>query len=205
MVVWMIILSAVVGRAQSIEQLTAQLALDTEKLGHMKSTLQEMYKAYTLLDKGYSDVRDIVQGNFNLHKAFLDGLMAVSPVVRQYSRIVDIINAETALVKEGRDGYNRCAAAGHFTAGELDYLSSLFGQLLDRGLNGLTELEMVLTDGQVRMSDGERLTTIDRVYEGMNEDLGLLRTTNNDLSIQIVQRQRAAGDIEVLRQLHGIQ
>ena len=45
-----------------------------------------MYTAYQLIDKGYTDVKNIVEGNFNLHHTFLDALLAVSPAVQDYSR-----------------------------------------------------------------------------------------------------------------------
>ena len=67
-------------RAQSVSQLLTQLSLDIQKLSELKTILNDMYKSYTVLDKGYTDIKNIAQGNFSLHKAYLDGLMAVSPV-----------------------------------------------------------------------------------------------------------------------------
>jgi hypothetical protein len=164
-------LSVIPGRGQTIAQLTTQLSLDIQKLSHMKSMLSDMYTAYTVIDKGYSEVKEIAKGNFDLHKAFLDGLLLVSPEVRNYTRVVDIIEAEASLVKESGAARNRFRSDGHFTAAELDYLGSLYDVFLKHGLDRLSELTMILTDGQLRMSDSERLGAVDRVWAGTNSDL----------------------------------
>src|ERR1700737_433815 len=110
-------------KAQSIAQLTEQLVLDIEKLADLKNILSDMYKGYQILDKGYSEIKNIAQGNFNLHKVFLDGLLAVSPVVKNYSRVAEIIQMEFPLVSEYKAAYKKFRADGHFTPQELDYIS----------------------------------------------------------------------------------
>src|SRR4051812_45387362 len=69
-----------------------QLLLNMEKLTQFKKILQNMYDGYKILHAGYTTIKDISEGNFSLHKNFLDALMEVSPVVKKYSRIADIIN-----------------------------------------------------------------------------------------------------------------
>src|SRR5579863_2568221 len=74
-------------RAQSFE--IQQLVLDIEKLTQLKDILKDLKEGYQVLDKGYSAIRDIAQGNFNLHKAFLDALLTVSPTVKNYARVAE--------------------------------------------------------------------------------------------------------------------
>jgi hypothetical protein len=190
--------------AQSIAQLVAQLALDVQKLGQMKDILQDMYQAYTILDKGYTDIQNIVQGNFNLHKAFLDGLLAVSPTVKNYQRVVDIINTEYTLVSEYKTAYGQFSSGGHFTIQELDYLNTVYTNLFNRSLTCLNELVMVITANQLRMSDAERLQAIDRVYGDITGQLRLLREFNNSTSVQAAMRAREANDIGTLKSMYGI-
>src|ERR1700759_4695457 len=78
--------------AQTIADDLQQLALDIQKLAGLKSVLNQMYQGYELVTKGYNAVKDISQGNYTLHEAFLDGLLIASPTVRKYVRVQDIIN-----------------------------------------------------------------------------------------------------------------
>jgi len=70
--------------AQSDE--VQQLLLNVEKLAQFKKILKNMKDAYTIIFKGYTAVKDLSQGNFTLHKTFLDGLMEVSRAVKKSKR-----------------------------------------------------------------------------------------------------------------------
>jgi hypothetical protein len=63
---------------------------------------------------------------------------------------------------------------------------------------------MVITANQLRMSDAERLRAIDRVYTDITGQLGLLRTFNNNTSVQAIQRAREANDVSTLKSIYGI-
>ena len=66
-------------QAQSYE--LQRLLLDIQKLAQLKSILTDLYKGYEILNTGYNTIKSISEGNFNLHKAFLDGLLAVRRAV----------------------------------------------------------------------------------------------------------------------------
>ena len=55
--------------AQSQE--IAQLILNLEKLKQLEEILDNMYKGYKILTKGYNTIKNIAEGNFNLHQVFL--------------------------------------------------------------------------------------------------------------------------------------
>src|SRR6218665_2577336 len=85
-------------KAQSFE--VQQLLLNVEKLAQFKQILADLKKGYEIVSKGYTTIRDISQGNFKLHDLFLDALLQVSPTVRKYKKITDIIVMQIQLVKE---------------------------------------------------------------------------------------------------------
>lgn len=203
-IVLMLFLSSGAAKAQSIEQLTVQLYLDVQKLSELKSILNDMYQSYKILDQGYTDIKNIAEGNFNLHQAFLDALLAISPTVRNYARIADIISEEATIVREYKEAYSRFKTDGHFTVAELDYIGKLYSTIFNQSLKSIDELTMVVTANQLRMSDAERLAAIDRVYGDITGDLLFLRRFNNSTSVQAIQRARAAGDISTLQKIYGI-
>lgn len=191
-------------QAQSIPQLIEQVILDKEKLAELKTILNDMYNSYQIIDQGYTHIKNIVQGNFNLHKAYLDGLLAVSPTVRSYVRVADILSTAGTIASEYRTDYTRAVSGGHFTAAELGYMSLIYGKLFSRSLSCLDELTMVTTDSELRMSDAERLRAIDAIYTDISGQLSLLRSFSTGNSIQDLQRARAAGDIGAVRSFYGI-
>jgi hypothetical protein len=192
------------GRAQSIVQASEQLGLDIEKLSELKGILKDMYTAYTIIDKGYTDIKNIVAGNFNLHKAFLDALLAVSPAVQDYSRVERIISAESQILSEYKGASRQLAGSGRFSIGEQDYMNRVYTNLLNRSAGCLGELVMLLTSDQLRMSDAERLGGIDRAYGDITSQLRMLRMFDSGLAVQAGLRAREAGDIGSVRGLYGI-
>jgi len=178
-----------------------QLALNIEKLAQFRSILKQMKHGYEILTKGYNTVRDLSQGNFSLHQAFLDALMQVSPAVRNYRRVGDIIDYQITLVREYQAAQSKFTTSGLFNGQELSYLEGVYDNLFEQSLRNLDELTDVLTANKLRMSDDERLAAIDRIYADMQDKLLFLRAYNNEATLLGVQRAREANDVKAIRLL----
>lgn len=181
-----------------------QLLLDVQKLSALKGILNDMYKGYEIVSNGYETIKNISEGNFNLHEAFLDGLLAVSPTVQSYKRIADIINDQLMIVKEYKAAYTRFKEDENFTPDEITYIGKIYSNLFNESLKGLDELMMVITATTLRMSDDERLSSIDRIYEDMQAKLTFLRYFNNSTSILEVQRAKEKNDVTTMQGIYGI-
>ena len=193
---------SVQGFSQSQE--VQQLLLNVEKLAQFKKILNDMYTGYKVLYKGYTTIKDISEGNFSLHKTFLDGLLQVSPGVRKYKRIADIISYQLRIVKEYKTAFNQFKQDKHFTTEEIDYLGKVYSNLFNESLKSLDELSMVITAGKLRMSDDERLQAIDRIYSDIVDQFSFLQEFNNSTAILSVQREKDLQDIDVSRKVYSI-
>lgn len=196
------LLPAIRASAQADE--IAQLLLNVEKLAQFKQILSDMKKGYQILEGGYNTIKNISEGNFSLHKAFLDGLMGVSPTVRNYRRVADITNYQITLVKEYRNAYDRFRRDNNFNPDELTYLGRVYDNLFKESLRNLDELLTVITAGKARMSDDERLQTIDRIYADMQDKLMFLRRFNNNTTILAVQRAKERNDAQTISKIYGL-
>lgn len=188
--------------AQSEE--VQQLLLNIEKLAQFKQILTDLKKGYQIISTGYSTVKNLSEGNFKLHKTFLDGLMVVSPSVKKYKRIADIINNQIMIVKEYKNAFNRFKQDGNFNPDEIVYLGNVYSNLFKQSLNNLDELTMIITDSKLRMSDDERLEAIDRIYNNMQDKLLFLRHFNNNTTILAVQRAREKNDAVAMKKIYGV-
>ena len=204
-IILLIILSGCITTKLSAQSEEAQqLLLNVEKLAQFKQILSDMKKGYQIISNGYSTIKDLSQGNFNLHKTFLDGLMTVSPMVRKYKRVADIINNQVTIVKEYKNTFSRFKQDGNFNPGEIEYLGKVYSNLFTQSLNDLDELTMILTDSKLRMSDDERLEAIDRICTNMQDKLLFLRHFNNNTTILAVQRAREKKDVLTMKYIYGI-
>lgn len=189
-------------KAQSEE--LQQLILNIEKLNQLRAILDNMYKGYKILTKGYNTVKDLAEGNFSLHKVFLDGLIEVSPTVKKYKRVAEIISQQRILVREYKEAFSAFRSLGVFNQKDLNYLEQVYNNLIDRSLKNIEELLMVVTAGQLRMNDAERLNAIDRIYADMQDKLQFLRYFNDKTTLVAAQKKKNLNDIDDLSRLYGI-
>ncbi|WP_268223491.1 tellurite resistance TerB family protein [Sinomicrobium oceani] len=188
--------------AQSNE--VTQLLLNVEKLTQFKQILSDMKKGYQVLSKGYNTIRDLSQGNFTLHQVFLDELMRVSPTVRNYKRVADIIRYQGLLVKEYKAAFSRFQKDGNFNPEELAYLKKVYDRLFKESLQNLDDLATVLTANKLRMSDDERLQAIDGIFADMEDKLEFLRYFNNKTTVLAIQKAREQKDVRTLEFIYGL-
>jgi len=182
----------------------AQLLLNVEKLAQFEQILSDMKKGYEILSGGYNTIKDLSQGNFSLHKTFLDALMDVSPTVKNYKRVANIINYEVILINEYKSAFNRFKRDANFNEQELAYLGRVYKNLFKQSLDNLDNLVTIITANQLRMSDDERLGAIDRIFADMQDKLLFLRHLNNNTTVLALQRAKEKNDAGTMRLIYGI-
>lgn len=175
-------------RSAAQKQDIEQLALDIQKLSQLKDILKDMKQAYAIVKTGYNKVRDVTQGNYSLHEAFIDGLLLVNPNIKNYARVADIVSYQTDILKEYKAAFSNFRASNLFNPDEINYLGSVYSNLFNQSLENLDELTLVLTANNLRMSDDERLQNIDRIYGEVKNELSFLRSFNRKTG-DIMQRR----------------
>ena len=181
-----------------------QLILDWQKLTQEKQILDALYDGYQILSKGYGAIRDLSEGSFNLHKAFLDGLLAVSPAVKNYRRVTDIITLQERIVGEYNTSWSLFRKDPHFTPDEVGFMSNVYSGLFDQTVKNLSDLTNLLTDGVFRASDAERLDEIDGLYKSMESSQAFMIAFNNQTALLSLQRSADINDYETVKRYYGL-
>jgi hypothetical protein len=205
-ITWML-LFLLLGNAAKLAaqaQEAEQLLLNVEKLAQLKQILSDMKKGYTVLSTGYFTIKNISEGNYNLHQTFLDGLLAVSPTVRKYQKVTRIVDYQLFLLQEYKRAYNRFRQDKNFRPEEIQYLHRVYTNLFQLSLQNLDELATIFTANQLRMSDEERLQAIDRIYQDMLDKLVFLRQFNHTTTLLAVQRAKAQKDVHTIQKIYGL-
>ncbi len=202
-VIWIVFVGMLVPSTTSAQsQEMQQLLLNIEKLAQFKQILKDMKKGYQIINGGYNTIKDLSQGNFSLHQTFLDALMQVSPTVKKYKRIGEIVNYQMLLVKEYKGAFKRFKNSNLFDDKEIRYIEKVYANLFKQSMRNLDELTTVITANKLRMSDDERLESIDRIYAEMQDKLVFLRNFNVSTSVLSAQRSKEHSDVNSLRDLH---
>lgn len=189
-------------KAQSQE--AQQLLLNWEKLSQLKSILKNMYNGYKVVSKGFNTVKDISQGNYKLHQVFFDGLLEVSPAVKKYKRIGEIIRYQQRIMQQHKIAFNYFKNTSRFTPSEVKYIEKIYGNIFSQSLKNLDELLMVITASQLRMSDDERLQAIDRIYADIEEKFAFMQSFNNSTKLLAVQRAKEQSEVDMSNKLYNL-
>lgn len=189
--------------AQSTE--VQQLLLNVEKLSQLKNILRDMEDGYKMLTKYYGSIKGIAEGNFKLHEVFLDGLLEVSPTVKNYRKVAAIIAYQRSLVSEYKKALGKFRSASVFNASEMAYVENVYDNLVKESLRSLDMLLLVITASNLRMSDDERLKAIDMVHVDVEDMLTFLRVFNKDTAMLALQRERESRASKALRAMYGLE
>ncbi|MET3114894.1 hypothetical protein AAKU52_002634 [Pedobacter sp. CG_S7] len=180
-----------------------QLLATMEKYNQSKKMLNQVTQGYQVVKNGYDKIKDVASGNFNLHNTFINGLMAVSPAVRKYRRIPDIINYQVMILSEYKSSFLQFKKAGRFNEKELSYMGRVYSNLLEKSSENIEELTMVITANKTQMTDDERIQAIDRIYADIQDKFLFLKKFNGSTKVLALQRGQEKGDIEVRKGLNG--
>lgn len=181
-----------------------QLLLNVQKLSQLKQMLADLKKGYEIVYKGYSAIKSISEGNFNLHQVFLDGLLKVSPAVRNYKKVADILSLQLKIVSEYKFALRKFKENGKFTVEEIDYMEKVYSNLFHESIKNLETLTMIITSGTLRMNDDERLKQIDSLHEDMVDKLSFLRHFNNQTSVLSLHRSKDGDEIKLTKKIYGL-
>ncbi|WP_373524160.1 TerB family tellurite resistance protein [Aquiflexum sp.] len=191
-------------RAVAQVEEAAQLLLNVEKLAQLEQILRDLERGYTIMNQGLGKVKELSEGNFNIHRIFLDGLMQVSPTVRNYHRVPAIIDYQLRLVREYRNAFDFYRRSGVFDIVEIEYMGRVYNRLFQNSLRNLDDLVMILTANSLRMGDDERMQSIDRIFSDMEDKLSFLRVFNEGASLLALQRGKEVRENNLLEDLHGL-
>ncbi|GAB2632834.1 TerB family tellurite resistance protein [Belliella aquatica] len=189
-------------KSKAQEQEVVQLLLNVEKLEQFRGIYSNMLNGYQILTRGYNGIRDLSQGNFSLHKVFMDGLSEVNPNISNYRRVGEIIRFQAFILQTYRAAYNSFRNAGVYRMEELDYLMAVYQNLFKLSLRNLDEVIMIITSGSLTMSDEQRLKAIDRIHSESDSMFKFLISFNNNVKALGLMRQKDKNSMATLEEIN---
>jgi hypothetical protein len=181
-----------------------QLKLDLEKLAQFKLILSQMKQGYQTLQNGYNAVRDVSKINFDLHKSYLDGLLAVNPVVKQSPMVREISDSRVEVSKSFESAVVQFQKSGLISVSELAALRGKYDVCLTRLDDDVALLALVISSGKLRMSDAERMEVIDTVRADVAAQAAVVRAIVSEQVRVLSLRGQQKKDNGAVKKLIGL-
>lgn len=150
-------------------------------------------------------ITDWVQKQKDLYQDYFDELWKVKDVLSYYHRIKEITQQEISLVREYHLAWTGVRQDGHFSGQELLYIGQVYTGILSESIHNLDQLALVIKSFTTQMTDAQRMQIINNAADAMQRNYDdLLQFNQQNIGISL-QRSKDEHDINVVKQLYGIQ
>lgn len=188
-----------------INQHKTQTNYQLKQIALLKLYSSNVSKGYGIVKTGLATIHNIKEGDLSLHSGYFSSLGKVSPVVKSYSRIADILTIELSIMKRIDKSIHTFTNDSSFSLAELNYIRQVFENLKNACGIAVNELYQIITDAKLQMKDDERLIAIDRIYQAaQEEELFSVSFCNTTMTLSL-HRKNEKNDILISKKLNAIQ
>lgn len=138
-----------------------------EQVAEYETSLKELKNGYATTQHGLSTIHDLKNGTYALHAGYISSLSQVAPAVRNNPKIkgtADLVQQIISTFDRAVSWQNDKAV---LTSDELADMKNIYSHLLHECNKDLDELSLVTTNGEMQMTDEERIHRIDSIYADM--------------------------------------
>ena len=171
----------------------------TQQISALESFESDVKKGYTIATGGLSNIGSITGAEFSLHQSYFASLKAVNPAVKN--------NPDLAAISQYAEAISRDLGGLNHLNGLDDNTRTYIGQVTHKVLQecniDLSELEPIVFDGQVQMTDQERLNKLHEIYEHIKDKYVFTRHFCNAVNSLQQQKMQDAQSIQTLKNVYG--
>lgn len=172
-----------------------------EQIAALEMYTSYLKKGYQIVGSGLQTIKDLSNGEFNLHDTFISSLKTVRPAVRNNLKIAEIIEMQVRIGK----AFNSIKSNPNLSVSYQFYIQKVRENLWEESLKDLEELLLVITSGKLEMGDQERIKRLDNIYLSLREKTAFTQNFTTEVNLFISQKELEKKSIEQLKNSYGIQ
>ena len=192
-------------RAQTFAEWFQQKSTQKKYLLQQIAALQ-VYAAYykagnNIAHNGLGSITGSLKSENDLHTTYYNNLNHVSPVVKNNKQVSDILQWQKDILKR-IDTLDKTA---NLNDGEKKYIIQIKAALFKDCDQLITELQNVVTDSKLKMSDEERLKHIGVIHSAMQNNYRFASAFADQVKVYAVQRLQENNNVISEKTIYGIQ
>ena len=173
------------------------------QIAKLQIYLNYVKSGYQVAKGGLTLIGDIKDGDFKLHDLYFTDLRRVKSTVRNYSKVSQIQTLQRQILadcEKQRQYWN--SPSSYFTNDERILLQKRQDKLLTALSDDISALDDVLTNGNLELTDDERLRRIDEIYVWVSDKKKWTQSQGKQYLLLNTQRRNSLHDFDVLKRLH---
>ena len=175
-----------------------------EQIAQLKIYLELTKKGYKIAKEGLTTISDIKRSEFKMHKNRFDSLLIVNPNIGSYSRLKQITDLHGRINDICETMPVALAEAGVFDQDQRAYFEKVLALLYEDCQHILSNLFLVIRNGNVAMTDDERILRIELCFRQMQDNYSFARSFEQNTKVFAQQVSIERTEIKNSRALHGI-
>lgn len=192
-------------RAQTFAEWFQQKSTQKKYLLQQIAALQ-VYAAYykagnNIAHNGLGSITGSLKSENGLHTTYYSNLNNVSPVVKNNKQVSDVLQWQKDILAR----MNVLDKTANLNDGERKYVIQVKAVLLKNCDQQITELQNVVTDSKLKMSDEERLKHIGAIHSSMQNNYRFASAFADQVRLYAVQRSQENNNVISEKKIYGIQ
>ncbi|MET3981797.1 hypothetical protein ABIB62_004413 [Mucilaginibacter sp. UYP25] len=158
-------------------------------------------QANNIAHNGLSSIGGSLTSENGLHITYYNNLKYVSPVLKNNKQVSDIIQwQKNILIRMGS-----LDKTANLNESEKKYIVQVKSALFKDCNEQITELQNVVTDNILQMSDEERLKHIGVIHKAMQDNYRFASSFGDHVKVYAVQRVQENNNVMATKKIYGIQ
>lgn len=192
--------------ATATKKVIRAVDLQIQRLQNRTIDLQNIQKQIenTLSKLRLQEIAEWTNQQKELYRQYFDELWRVKTAIVYYKRITEIVAMQKQLVDQYKRAYSLVRQDKHFSAKELEYISSVYTGIIEASLSSIEQIFLVIQSFSVQMSDAARLQIINQAADQIEQHISDLTTFTNQNILISQQRAKNLSDLTTIKQLYGL-
>lgn len=169
----------------------------------LKLYLELTKEGYKIAKEGLNTIHQIKNGEFKLHKNRFDSLLIVKSGITSLSRLQHISDLHGSINEIFERLPRDIEVCQGLSPGQKKQFEEALSRLYDDCQVLVYGFFAVIRDGQLSMTDDERIKRIDHFYEEFEKNFLFAQDLRRQIGLICDQVKREIQDLEIRRKLHG--
>lgn len=159
-----------------------------------------MRQGYNMLHSEWTAIGNFKNGEFGLHQSYYTSLSQVNPVVKNSTDLTGIQSQQQSIISQ----FNAISNVNGLTANEQTYVQMVSQQVISQCNADLGELQKVLANGTLQMSDDERIKRISQLTASIQDKYLFTCHFITQVKLLALSRTQDNDQLQTERSLYGI-
>jgi hypothetical protein len=150
------------------------------------------------------EISDWMDKQRELYAEYYDELQQVKSVIAYYHRIRDITELQANIVAEYKRAYGLFRNDDHFTVAEIEYMGQVYAGILDKSVDNMEQIQLVVNAFTVSMTDAQRMAVINAAADAVEKNYRDLTQFNKENQLLSLQRAKDAQEVKMVKAMYGL-